>query len=98
MANNMKYCPTCHDELDTDCQGNPRCPNCDDPCPCCNDGPGPGDTTERDEVEDLAQRLTAAGDLAAFEEIFGTTDTHFDLHTLDSEQIQFIYREYCQDE
>lgn len=36
----MTYCETCGDEMDQDCNGNPRCPTCDDPCPCCSDGPG----------------------------------------------------------
>jgi hypothetical protein len=35
-----KPCHNCGEELDQDCNGNPRCPNCDDPCPCCSDGPG----------------------------------------------------------
>ena len=28
-----KYCEECGEELDKDCQGEPRCPNCDGPCP-----------------------------------------------------------------
>jgi hypothetical protein len=31
----------CGEELDKDCNGNPRCAVCDPPCPCCNDGGGP---------------------------------------------------------
>jgi uncharacterized protein (TIGR02996 family) len=31
-------CPHCGDVMDTDCQGSPRCPDCDGPCPCCSDG------------------------------------------------------------
>jgi hypothetical protein len=34
-------CPTCGEDMDTDCQGRPRCPTCDGPCPDCYDGPGP---------------------------------------------------------
>lgn len=36
-----KNCPTCGDEMDKDCQGQPRCPTCDPPCPSCYDGGGP---------------------------------------------------------
>jgi hypothetical protein len=35
-------CGECGQEMDKDCNGNPRCPDCDGPCPCCYDGPGPG--------------------------------------------------------
>ena len=35
------YCATCSDLLDQDCSGDPRCPQCDPPCPCCSDGDGP---------------------------------------------------------
>ena len=31
------HCPTCDDEMDTDCHGEPRCPTCDEPCPYCSD-------------------------------------------------------------
>ena len=35
----MKYCE-CGEELDKDCQGRLRCPNCDEPCPdCCDSAP-----------------------------------------------------------
>lgn len=96
-----KTCPTCGDTLDKDCQGNRRCPTCDGPCPCCSDGPGPGETDtehERNEVEALAERLTAAGDVASFEETFGTKDTNLDLSTLDDDAIHEIYQEYCQED
>jgi hypothetical protein len=33
-----EYCEECGEELDTDCQGRQRCPNCDGPCPDCSDG------------------------------------------------------------
>jgi hypothetical protein len=33
-------CEACGEEMDTDCQGEPRCTNCD-PCPHCFDGGGP---------------------------------------------------------
>jgi hypothetical protein len=33
-------CTVCGEEMDTDCQGEPRCTNCD-PCPHCFDGGGP---------------------------------------------------------
>ena len=36
----MIMCEKCDDEMDQDCNGNPRCPTCDPPCPCCSDGPG----------------------------------------------------------
>jgi hypothetical protein len=36
-----EYCDKCGEELDQDCQGNTRCPQCDPPCPCCHDGGGP---------------------------------------------------------
>lgn len=31
-------CETCGETLDYDCNGRPRCPDCDGPCPCCYDG------------------------------------------------------------
>lgn len=31
----------CGEELDKDCEGEPRCPICQGPCPCCDSGPGP---------------------------------------------------------
>ncbi len=31
------YC-SCGEPMDTDCQGEPRCPMCDGACPCCDDG------------------------------------------------------------
>lgn len=37
-------CPDCGETLDIDCDGMPRCGNCDGPCPGCDDGGGyPGD-------------------------------------------------------
>ena len=35
-----EYCD-CGELMDKDCNGNSRCPNCDGPCPCCDDGGGP---------------------------------------------------------
>ena len=34
-------CERCGEEMDKDCQGEPRCPECDPPCPSCDDGGGP---------------------------------------------------------
>lgn len=49
---NSGTCPDCDDEMDTDCNGNARCPTCDGPCPCCDSGPGPGeDDTAKMPVE-----------------------------------------------
>jgi hypothetical protein len=31
-------CEQCGGELDKDCFGEMRCPDCDGPCPGCNDG------------------------------------------------------------
>lgn len=31
-------CDHCGEDMDTDCQGEPRCPECDPPCYCCHDG------------------------------------------------------------
>ncbi len=47
------YCDDCGEEMDTDCNGNERCPNCDDPCPCCSDGEGYAE--EHDGQPDEAQ-------------------------------------------
>ena len=44
-----KYCEECGELLDTDCNGNERCPTCDGPCPCCSDGGGP-------DVDDMLTR------------------------------------------
>ncbi len=30
-------CEECGADLDTDCDGRPRCPECDEPCPRCSD-------------------------------------------------------------
>lgn len=40
----QELCEKCGEELDRDCQGELRCPNCDPPCPGCSDGGGPGDS------------------------------------------------------
>ena len=32
---------SCGEDMDTGCNGNMRCPTCDGPCPCCDDGGGP---------------------------------------------------------
>lgn len=49
MSEKRKHCEKCDDEMDTNCNGDPRCPTCDGPCPCCYDGPGPGEEDEDDE-------------------------------------------------
>lgn len=33
----MEHCD-CGEVLGRDCYGNERCPVCDPPCPCCDDG------------------------------------------------------------
>ncbi len=43
-------CLECGGELDIDCQGEPRCPDCDGPCPSCDDGPGPGYEEDAEEL------------------------------------------------
>jgi len=43
-----EYCEDCGEELDTDCQGRQRCPNCDEPCPDCSDGGGPDESMDGD--------------------------------------------------
>jgi len=47
------YCD-CGNEMDTDCNGEPRCDVCDAPCPCCSDGEGPTifDDVEFDQLEE----------------------------------------------
>jgi hypothetical protein len=35
------YCGECGELMDQDCMGEPRCPDCDEPCPHCDDGGGP---------------------------------------------------------
>ena len=44
-----EYC-TCGEQLDQDCHGNARCPQCDCSCPCCDDGGGPS-LAENNETE-----------------------------------------------
>ena len=34
------HCSECGEELDTNCNGDLHCPDCDGPCPCCSDGAG----------------------------------------------------------
>jgi hypothetical protein len=34
----MGQCRECGEDMDRDCQGSPRCPVCDGPCPHCHDG------------------------------------------------------------
>ena len=48
----IKVCAICGEEMDQDCQGNPRCSMCDSPCPCCSDGPGPGFDDDDDDDDD----------------------------------------------
>lgn len=33
-----RHCPECEGDMDIDCFGGLRCPECDDPCPGCYDG------------------------------------------------------------
>jgi len=40
MNEETTYCD-CGEEHYKDCNGNPRCEQCDEPCPCCYDGGGP---------------------------------------------------------
>jgi hypothetical protein len=45
-------CERCGGQMDTCCSsGKPRCPDCDGPCPACNDGPGPGEDWGEDTDE-----------------------------------------------
>lgn len=44
-------CAECGDEKDTDCNGEPRCPTCDGPCPCCTDGGGPGTDADGEDTD-----------------------------------------------
>lgn len=48
-----EYCE-CGELMDLDCMGNERCPECDGPCPHCDDGGGPSifDEDEDDDIED----------------------------------------------
>jgi hypothetical protein len=54
---NEHWCD-CGELMDQDCKGNPRCPACDDPCLCCNDGE-PFDF--RDDVDADADALANIG-------------------------------------
>ena len=38
-----RACPECGEDIDVDCFGTARCPECDAPCPGCYSGPGPGE-------------------------------------------------------
>ncbi len=69
------YCD-CGELMDTDCQGEPRCPMCDGACPCCDDGgfedsePSEDDYTTGDHVHfyqngKLAFTVPADGDHVA---------------------------------
>lgn len=42
-------CEACGDDLDRGCDGEDRCPACDGPCPCCDDGGGPAADDEGDD-------------------------------------------------
>jgi hypothetical protein len=44
-------CEACGEAMDRDCNGLPRCPDCDGPCPCCYDGGGPWADDEEDDDE-----------------------------------------------
>jgi len=43
----MPYC--CGEEMYQDCNGRPRCEQCQPPCPCCYDG-GMDDKEEEEEA------------------------------------------------
>ena len=68
MCTTETYCD-CGELLDQDCMGNPRCPVCDGPCPCCSDGPGFGwdDDSDDDTTEpgDDDYTLTPSGPLGS---------------------------------
>lgn len=49
------------------------------------------------EVTAYAERLVNAGDMASFEEIFGSTDPEFDVKTLSDEILQGICDEYIKE-
>lgn len=53
-----EYCEKCGEELDRDCFGELRCPQCDPPCPGCCDGPGPGPQLRKERDEDRAGNET----------------------------------------
>lgn len=61
------HCGSCGDDLDTNCHGRPRCPTCDGPCPCCDDGGGPGEPqgpAEDDLITEDHRRFYCHGRLA----------------------------------
>lgn len=51
MNDAMDFCEECGQEMDQDCMGNPRCPDCDGPCIYCYSGPGPDEETDNDETD-----------------------------------------------
>lgn len=79
------YCK-CGEPMDQDCNGYPRCPYCDEPCPCCNDGGMTDEPVEDDDDIDLEGEIewdsvpdygTMAEDLLHLEPVdgyFGKTD------------------------
>lgn len=50
------------------------------------------------QVNDYAERLIAAGDIASFAEVFGTRDTQADFSYLSDGELQYIYENYIQEE
>jgi hypothetical protein len=42
-------CEECGEPIYRDCNGDARCEECDPPCPCCDDGGGPGADDESDD-------------------------------------------------
>lgn len=42
-------CGECGEELDKDCNGNDRCPDCDGPCSCCSDQSAESEDDDTDE-------------------------------------------------
>jgi hypothetical protein len=49
-------------------------------------------------AKDYAERLVAAGDMAAFKEVFGSDDKDFDISTMDWDDLQYVVEEYCEEE
>jgi hypothetical protein len=48
-------------------------------------------------VTAYAERLVNAGNMASFEEVFGSTDPDFDVKALPDENLQWIYDEYVEE-
>jgi hypothetical protein len=50
-----------------------------------------------DEVDALAERLVTAGDMDAFEKVFGSRDPDFPIQDLPLARLREIYREYIKE-